>query len=105
MENLNQGFKLRQKAENDLEKIYSYSSAEFGQERAESYVQTLIHAFEGLANGQKIARAYHHVNNNLWCYSCQSHLIFFKKTATTIDILRILHQSMDVSRHLQTTER
>lgn len=100
MDNRSNHYIIREKAEIDLEDIYSYTVTRFGEAQAEDYLRGLILAFEGLSSGQKVARSYENVGAGLLCYSYQSHLIFFKKISSSIDILRILHQSMDIKRHL-----
>ena len=41
------------------------------------------------------------VVKGLYCYSIQKHLIFYRDTRDELVILRVLHQRMDVSRHLK----
>lgn len=91
---------LRAKADKDLEDIYLYSVNNFGQLRAEQYIDDLVEAFESLARQQNLGRKRRDINPALYSYQCVSHIIYYKQLKTGIDILRILHQSMDVQKHL-----
>ena len=94
-------FRLRPKAEQDLEKIYEYSVQEFGNKRAELYIRDLNGAFKKLANEPNLGRDYRFVRTNLLAFNVASHVVFFKVSSVGITILRVLHRSMDYGRHLK----
>ncbi len=97
----NRAFRLRPKAEQDLEKIYEYSVQEFGIERAAQYIRDLNDAFNRLASDSSLGRNYDFVRPNLLAFNIVSHVIFFKPSSFGITILRVLHRSMDYGRHLE----
>ena len=92
--------KLRPKAESDLTNIYLYSAKEWGAVQADAYLQAIDDTFRQLNQHPKLGRDYGLVRSNLRAYDINSHVIFYKKTQDGIVIIRILHSSMDVRRHI-----
>lgn len=84
----------------DLENIWLYTAANWSVQQADDYFHTLEAAFEGLAAGQKISTAVD-VRAGYRKYIAGSHVIYFMPLPTGIEIIRILHHAMDVSRHFQ----
>ena len=91
---------LRPKAVTDLEDIFDYSVPRFGIARAEQYILELNEAFTNLAEEPHIGIDYAHVRPELMGFSVISHIVFFKYTSTQLNIIRVLHKSMDYSLHL-----
>ncbi len=71
-------------------------------EQAETYVASFMVASEGLASGEKVGRSVD-IREGYKKYPVGSHLIFFMQTKDIIDVVRVLHQRMDTSRHLTQT--
>ncbi len=93
-------FKLRPKTEKDLINIYRYSVREWGIEHADTYIRHINSAFQQLADGVKSGRDYSHVKPGLRAYNVISHVIFYMVTHYGIDVIRVLHKSMDYQRHI-----
>ncbi|MCP4565797.1 MAG: type II toxin-antitoxin system RelE/ParE family toxin [Bosea sp.] len=93
------GYRLYPLAQTDLEDIWSYTAMRWSAEQAESYHAAMIAAFEGLATGSKQGRS-SDVREGYFKYAVGSHLVFYQRSGVGIDIVRILHQHMDVTRHL-----
>ena len=96
----NKKFRVRPKAEKDLENIYEYSYQEFGSARADQYIRDLDAAFHMLADEPSLGSDYGHVRPDLMAYRVVSHVVFFKSSVYGVTILRVLHKSMDYGRHL-----
>ena len=94
------GFRLSRRARQDLEDIWLYTFQQWSSAQADAYVADLLTACEGLASGEKIARSAHDIREGYHQYRSGSHSIYFKLSDTHVDVLRILHQSMDVGAHL-----
>jgi toxin ParE1/3/4 len=77
----------------------AYTFENWSLEQAESYVSEMIAACEGLAKGIKVGRPVD-VRDGYLKYAVGSHVLFYRTTSRTIEIIRILHQRMDVNRHL-----
>ncbi|KVE30153.1 plasmid stabilization protein ParE [Burkholderia singularis] len=86
-------------AETDLEEIWLYTFETWSIEQAERYVGELTAAFERLARGEWVGRPSRARDGYLRCL-VGSHVVFFRETAHTLDVIRVLHQRMDVDRYL-----
>ncbi len=53
-----------------------------------------------LADGSKRGRQIEQIKPGYLCLSSGSHYIVYKQSAAGITIIRILHQRMNISRHL-----
>ena len=93
------GYRLYPLAQADLEDIWSYTASRWSAEQAESYHAAIVAAFEGLAARSEQGRL-SDVRDGYFKYAVGSHLVFYRHFESGIDIVRILHQRMDVTRHL-----
>ena len=93
------GYRLSPLAQADLEGIWSYTASRWSVEQAQSYHAAIVAAFEGLAAGSKQGRP-SDVREGYFKYAVGSHLVFYRHSEGGIDIVRILHQRMDVMRRL-----
>lgn len=86
-------------AETDLEEIWTYTAREWSADQAESYTNDIIDAFEGIATGKKVGRPVLVREGHLKILVGR-HAIYYQIRGQVIAIIRVLHQSMDVERHL-----
>ena len=94
------GFILSPAAQADIDGIWDYTAQRWGEEQAVRYLQGLRDACRELADGTRPSRP---VDIRLGYHRCQSgsHVLYFKTADDgQIVIIRILHQRMDVNRHL-----
>jgi toxin ParE1/3/4 len=92
-------YRLSPLAEADLEEIWSYTVARWSLEQAESYHALIVAAFDGLAAGTKRGSPVD-IRAGYLKYAVGSHLVFYRASEAGIDVMRLLHQRMHVSRHL-----
>ncbi|WP_270956536.1 type II toxin-antitoxin system RelE/ParE family toxin [Burkholderia pseudomallei] len=86
-------------AESDLEDIWHYTFTHWSLEQANRYHRDLVTTMEALARGDKMGRACT-VRDGYLRYAVGSHVVFYRETDHTLDVIRVLHQRMDVERHL-----
>ncbi|QRR11759.1 type II toxin-antitoxin system RelE/ParE family toxin (plasmid) [Burkholderia sp. MS455] len=86
-------------AEDDLEDIWAYTFERWSLELAEHYVGELAAAFDRLAAGEWVGRS-SRAGDGCRRYPVGSHVVFYRETTETLDVIRVLHQRMDVDRHL-----
>ena len=91
---------LRPKALDDLDGIWQYTEETWGVEQAERYLRALNGTFEALAEKPELGRIYDEVYEGLRVYPSGRHLIFFLATNEGIDVVRVLHERMDIPSHL-----
>ena len=95
------GFLLSPAARADLGEIWDYTAGRWGPEQAERYVRALTTACEELAEQRRTGRAIDAVRVGYFKLSVGSHFLCYRFTDTgVVDIVRILHQRMDVSERL-----
>ncbi len=93
-------YRLAPLAVQDLEGVYIYALRTWSLRQAERYIGDLVTAFEGLANGSELGRRTD-VLEGYFKLLVGSHVIFYRDGDDAIDIIRVLHQAMDASRHLK----
>ncbi|KVZ94869.1 plasmid stabilization protein ParE [Burkholderia ubonensis] len=86
-------------AEADLEDIWTYTYEHWSLEQAERYVGELVTAFERLARREWVGRP-NRAGDGYGRYLVGSHVVFYRETAATLDVIRVLHQRLDIDRHL-----
>ncbi|WP_346779584.1 type II toxin-antitoxin system RelE/ParE family toxin [Burkholderia sp. Ac-20345] len=67
--------------------------------QADLYHRDLIGTMEALARGEKVGRTCI-VRDEYFRYAVGSHVVFYRETEYTIDVIRVLHQRMDIEQHL-----
>lgn len=91
---------LSSKAAADLDGIYEYTILHFGLEQARVYLLGLHERFQMLAEQPTHGRKAEELAPGLRRLGYQSHMIFYLPKDNGIRIVRVLHQRMDVTRHL-----
>ncbi|MGM0423010.1 MAG: type II toxin-antitoxin system RelE/ParE family toxin [Pseudomonadota bacterium] len=93
-------FQLSQKAVQDLYEIGQYTQEHWGKDQRIAYFDRMNRAFSRLAKTPERGRSAQHIRAGYHCYPVEKHIIFYQIKDDTILIIRILHQSMDLPRHL-----
>jgi toxin ParE1/3/4 len=95
-------YKISVKAAADLEKIWLYSFENWSLERADRYINLIFDEIEYLVTNPKTGKDFSHIRDHYRCSKVKSHLIFYRQTSNSadIEIIRILHQSMDIENRL-----
>ena len=97
-------YKLTKEADNDLIEIYIYGFKQFGELQAEDYFSDLESCFQLLSETPHICRERKEFNPNVRIHHHGSHLVIYIIQTDHILIVRILHDSMDILRHLKKSE-
>ena len=94
-------YRISEKAVSDLEKIWLYTFNKWSKEQADIYYTLIINEIEFIVNNNEFCRNMDYVRPGYRMSKVKSHLIFFKKsTDNLIEIIRILHQNMDIENRL-----
>jgi toxin ParE1/3/4 len=94
------GYSLSSKAAADLDAIYEYTILHFGMEQARVYLLGLHERFQMLAEQPTQGRKADELAPGLRRIEYQSHVVFYMSKDDGIRIVRVLHQRMDVTRHM-----
>ena len=93
-------YRLSPAAERDLEAIWIYTAQQWSVAQAQLYTDTLTTAFMELARSPKNAPACDHIRPGYRRKGIERHVIYFRITDYGTAVVRILHERMDVPRHL-----
>lgn len=91
------------KARQDLDDIWDFTVEHWGIDQAEHYVRTIVRACHDLAAGRLSGREAGMVRKGYMTFRTGSHIVFFHSFDAgegDIEIVRILHERMDSSRHI-----
>ena len=91
---------ITEAADRDLEKIYEYTFREQGEQQADRYLQALRDVFSNLADTPGLARTAERIRPGYRRFETGRHSIFLVRVPGGIQVIRVLHQSMDPTRHL-----
>lgn len=93
-------FRLTEKAKDDLKSIGRYTQEIWGSEQRNKYLGALDNSFHLLAGEPDLGVACDEIRKNYRKFCVERHVIFYRKVADNIDIVRILHCRMDVEKQL-----
>jgi toxin ParE1/3/4 len=94
-------FKLTPAADSDLQEIWEYTENRWGAEQADNYLRKLDRRMTYLARNPKRGKRRTELPVTSISYHEQKHAIFYRCKETGIEIIRILHGSMEFPRHLE----
>ena len=77
-------------AEADLEDIWLYTFQTWSSEQADHYHRSIVSTFEALASGRRQGRAVD-VRPGYFKERSGSHMIYFRRVESKIEIIRVLH--------------
>jgi len=93
-------YNLSSKAADDLDGIYEYTILHFGLEQARVYLLGLQERFQMLAEQPTHGRKADELASGLRRFEYQSHMVFYIPKDNGVQIVRVLHQRMDLTRHV-----
>lgn len=89
------------KARADLRDISRFTDQRWGRQQRFNYIGRLTDRFSYLANNPQMGRIRDEIIGFPFSYHEGRHVIFYRATAEGIEILRVLHDSMDFPRHFK----
>ncbi len=93
-------YRLTPAARHDLSRIWDYTAEHWDQAQAEKYVLEVRAAIERIASDPERGRACDEIRQGYRRYGIGSHLVFYRDSSDAIEVIRILHQRTDPTRHL-----
>ena len=95
-------YKISKQAEIDLENIWLYTFEEWSIEQADYYFDLIMDEIEYISENPKSGKDYNEVRKGYFRSRVKSHFIFYriKLKEEKVEIIRILHQQMDVDSHI-----
>ncbi|WP_424934654.1 type II toxin-antitoxin system RelE/ParE family toxin [Amaricoccus macauensis] len=83
----------------DIDGIWDYTVHRWDGDQAERYIDQIRDTCLALAAGRTTGRVVT-VRSGYLKYPAGSHMIYYRETSARLEIIRILHQRMDVESHL-----
>lgn len=95
-------YKISKEVLKDLENIWLYTFENWSVGQADRYYGLLIDEIEYLSENPQSGKDYGHIREGYLRSQVKSHFIFYKinLNAGVIEIIRILHQRMDIEERL-----
>ena len=93
-------FVISKKAVSDLEEIWLYTVEKWSKEQADRYYNLIFNEINYICRNVSAGKSMEHVRKGYLASKVKSHLIFYKIVNDTIEIIRILHERMDVENRL-----
>ncbi|MDX8554656.1 type II toxin-antitoxin system RelE/ParE family toxin [Tenacibaculum sp. 1B UA] len=95
-------YRISQEAIKDLKNIWVYTFNKWSKEQADRYYDLIITEIEFIADNYLTGKSVEQTRKNYRVTKIKSHLIFYRKVENDIvEIVRILHQRMDIKKRLK----
>ena len=96
-------YQISVKAGQDIENIWLFTKETWSIVQADKYYSLIYNEVEKLAENPLSGRDCSHIRENYRCSKVKSHYIFYKyqKNEKGIEIIRVLHQNMDIENRLK----
>ena len=93
-------YEITQKARSDLIGIWEYTYENWSHQQADKYYEILIEKIEEIASRPHIGRNYERIKVGLKGVAIKSHIVFYRIENDIVEIIRVLHQRMDLENRL-----
>jgi toxin ParE1/3/4 len=80
----------------DLDGIWEYTFINWSKDQADRYHNLLMNEIEFVAENRSSGKSMDHIKEGYLVTYVKSHMIFFKRNEGIVEVIRILHQKMDV---------
>ena len=97
-------YKISSKAQSDLINIWEFTFDNWSIDQADRYYKLLIDKIKEICQKPDLGRRYDNIRKYYWGVNVKSHIIFYKINDAgegTIEVIRILHQRMDLLSRLK----
>jgi toxin ParE1/3/4 len=95
------------KAKREIYKALEYTKKQWGAAQAWRYATLITDAELTIARNPRCGRSYDHITPGIWGYSIRQpgtsarHILFYRLASThTMEIVRFLHEAMDLTHRL-----
>ena len=95
-------YRITLEALDDIENIWFYTFKNWSQKQADRYQNLILNEIEYLSENPESGKDFRNIRKDYRCSKIKSHLIFFRcfSHQEGIEIIRILHQQMDIENRL-----
>ena len=93
-------FYLTKKAKNDLRNIAVYTQENWGVKQRDYYLDKIDAVFHLVCKASFSGKKCDEIKSGYFKYNIYKHIILYRKVGLETEIVRILHEKMDISQHL-----
>lgn len=83
-------------ATNDLRSIWLYTKQVWSEHQADRYCKLIMDEINTICNQPYAGVNYGHVRTGYYASKVKSHLIFYRIKCDKLEVVRILHERMDI---------
>ena len=91
---------LSPEAKTDIVNIRKYTTRQWGKVQTEKYTSRLRDRMRWLADNPMLGRSRDKIKEGYRSFNESSHIIFYRVAGSTIEIIGIPHQDMDIEQNL-----
>ncbi len=91
---------ISRKAISDLEEIWLYTVEKWSVEQADRYYFLIIEEIKYICMNAHSGKKMDHIRKGYFASKVKSHLIFYRINNNRVEIIRILHERMDIDTRL-----
>ena len=91
---------ISKKAVADLEEIWLYTVEKWSVAQADRYYNLIFDEINFICKNSNSGKSMEHVRKGYRASKVKSHLIFYRVSNNTIEMIRILHERMDIENRL-----
>lgn len=91
---------ISKKAISDLEEIWLYTAEKWSVEQADRYYFLIMDEINYICRNTYAGKKMDHIRKGYFASKVKSHLIFYRINNVMIEIIRILHERMDIDTRL-----
>ena len=93
-------FIISKRAVADLEEIWLYTVEKWSIEQADRYYNLIFDEINYICRNINAGKSMEHVRKGYRASKVKSHFIFYRVLHDTIEVIRILHERMDIENRL-----
>jgi toxin ParE1/3/4 len=93
-------YRISKKAVADLDEIWFYTAEKWSLAQADRYYLLAFNEIDHICMSPTSGRPMDHIRKGYRAAKVKSHLIFYRVVDKTIEIIRILHERMDIDSRL-----
>lgn len=91
---------ISKRAVSDLEEIWLYTVEKWSAKQADRYYNLIVDEINYICKNKDAGKSMDHVRKGYRASKVKFHLIFYKVSDNIIEIIRILHEQMDIENRL-----
>jgi toxin ParE1/3/4 len=93
-------YRISKSAIKDLDGIWEYTFFNWSREQADRYHNQIINEIEFISQSSSFGKPIDHIKQGYLVTYVKSHMILFMRNEGIVEIIRILHQMMDIESNL-----